>query len=463
MKAQARVSHELRSLALELAPGARLPSVRELSRRHGASPVTVTAAMARLAGEGLVIPRPGHGTFVAERGSESRVVADFSWQPVAMGAAVVDSGGLELLLAEAGPDVVALSSGFPDESLLAVRDLALATARAARRPAAWARPPAEGVDELRAWFARDAGGTVAPRDVTIASGSQSALATVMRALGHPGDPILCESPTYIGALAAARGAGLVPVPVPVDRDGVRPEHLAEALRRTRARLIVLQPVYANPHGSVLSEARRGEVLELAEAHGAFIIEDEYVRDLWLDGRPPPAPLISRDRNGHVIHLRSLTKATAASLRIAGVIARGPAAERLRRARMLDDFFVSGVLQHAAVELLSGPAWPRHLRRMRVALRSRRDALIDAVEGLLPSWTIFQRPAGGLSLWIRLPDGSDETAVLAAATSAGVLVMPGAPWFPAEPSGPHLRLTYAAADEERLREGVARLARATRRR
>lgn len=457
MSAPERLYNDLRAHALALPAGARLPSVRELSRRHRASPVTVSAAFRRLAAEGLLVARPGQGTFVAEDDRAPPGASDFSWQTVALGPVAVEPGGLELLLATAPADVIALSSGFPDEALLAVRELAAATARAARRPGAWQRPPAEGIEELRAWFAQDAGGGVEAREVMVTTGSQSALATVMRALGRPGDPVILESPTYLGAIAAARGTRLSAVPVPVDRDGVRPDLLEEALVRSRARLIVLQPTYANPHGSVLSEARRGDVLDLAQAHGAFIVEDEWVRDLWLDGVPPPATLVSRDRHGHVIYLRSITKATAASLRIAGVSARGVAGERLRRARLLDDFFVSGVLQHAAVEFLTSAAWPRHLRRVRAALAARRDALLGAIEQELPQWRVHQRPRGGMSLWVQLPEGSDEGAIVQAAARAGVLLIPGAPWFPAEPAGPHLRLSYAAASEERLREAVRRLA------
>jgi DNA-binding transcriptional MocR family regulator len=198
------------------------------------------------------------------------------------------------------------------------------------------------------------------------------------------------------------------------------------------------------------------VLALAEKRGAFVIEDEWVRDLWLDGVPPPASLVARDRHGHVVYIRSLTKTAAAGLRIAGMSARGPVAERLRRARLLDDFFVSGVLQHAAVEVLTGPGWPRHLRRLRAALRSRRDVLIAALARELPDWEVFQRPAGGLSLWVRLPEGTDEARLVERAAAAGVLVMPGTPWFPAESPGPHLRLSFAGADEERLAEAVRRL-------
>jgi DNA-binding transcriptional MocR family regulator len=456
--AEDRLLAELRRQALELGPGSRLPSMRQLSAQHRVSPVTVAGAISKLAAEGLAVPRPGRGTFVAERAAPVTEPPDFGWQSVALGPAVIDPGGLDQLLAQGGEDTILLSSGFPEEDLLPLKALAAAAARAARRPAAWARPAIEGIEDLRTWFARDAGGGVEPGDVLLTSGAQAALATILRALGRRGDPLVVESPTYVGVLAVARSIGLIPAPVPVDRDGVRVDLLEETLERTGARLIFLQPLCANPHGSVLSSERRAHVLELAERHGAFVIEDDFVRDLWLDREPPPPPLVSHDAHGHVIYVRSLTKATAASLRVACVAARGPAGERLRRARIVDDFFVSAVLQHTTLELVTSPGWHRHLRHLRRSLTSRRDTLIAALARELPEWRLFQRPRGGLSLWMRLPSGTDERELVRSAATAGVLVLPGAPWFPAEPPGPYVRLSYAAAPEHRLREAVRRLAR-----
>src|SRR5579864_5881891 len=175
--AEQRLLDELRRQALELPAGTRLPSMRELSARHRASPVTVAGAVARLAAEGLAIPRPGRGTFVAERADPSAPAPDLAWQAVALGPATVDSGGLEALLADGSEDAILLSSGFPGEELLPVKALAAATARAARRPGVWGRPPTEGTEELRSWFARDTGAAVDPADVVITAGAQAALAT----------------------------------------------------------------------------------------------------------------------------------------------------------------------------------------------------------------------------------------------------------------------------------------------
>ncbi len=143
----------------------------------------------------------------------------------------------------------------------------------------------------------------------ITSGGQSALTTALRALAPPGTPVLVESPTYPGMLAIARAAGLRPVPVPVDADGVRPALLADAFRATGARVFVCQPLFQNPTGAVLAPERRGEVLRIARAAGAFVVEDDFVRRLvHEDAGPLPAPLAADDPDGVVVHVGSLTKA-----------------------------------------------------------------------------------------------------------------------------------------------------------
>jgi DNA-binding transcriptional MocR family regulator len=458
-----RVTQALRSATATLEPDDRLPSVRELMARHRASPLTVQRAIARLAGEGLVEPRPGRGTFVAAppvpAGADH--APDLSWQSVALGPRAVEETALQALLALPPASAIPLSSGYLDPELQPLPALGAALARAARRPAAWERPPVEGREKLRGWFAREAGGRLRAHDMVICPGGQSAMATAFRALAAPGEPILVESPTYVGAIAAARVAGLRVVPVPTDADGVRPELLAEALRRTRARVFYCQPLYANPSGATLAPDRRAPVLDCVATAGAFLIEDDWARDLAIDD-DPPAPLASADRDGHVVHLRSLTKSSAPGLRVAAVGARGAAGARLRAVRIVDDLFVAGPLQEAALELVSSPAWRRHRRRLRGTLRERRDALGAALARRLPEVRVAAPPAGGLHLWAQLPDGVDDVALAAAAAARDVVVFPGRPWFPAEPPGPFLRLTFAAATPDALDEGVRRLAAALRR-
>jgi len=283
---------------------------------------------------------------------------------------------------------------------------------------------------------------------------------VCRALARPGESIVVESPTYVGAIAAARAADLTPVGVPVDDGGVRPDLLAATLERTRAPLVYLQPLYGNPHGAVLERGRRAAVLDAVARAGAFLVEDDWARDLVLDGTPPP-PLAADDRHGHVIYIRSLTKTAAPALRIAALAARGAAGARLAAARVVDDLFVAGPLQDAVLDLIGLPAWRRHVGRLRLELRARREALRTSLAEHLPDWRVVRVPGGGLHLWIELPAGVDDQALTMAAAAHGVSLFPGSSWFPAEPPAPHLRLSFGGTDQDGLREGVRRLAAAAR--
>ena len=447
-----RVTQHLRTEIDAARPGDRLSSVRDLMVRHQVSPLTVQRAIARLAEEGLVDPRPGRGTFVTEAAVVAEEPPDLGWQVLALGEPAPGIDALHGHIRLAPPDAIALSGGYPDESLQPTSLLAAALARAARRPGSWEQIPTEGLERLRAWFALQAGGRLRAHDVVVCGGAQAGLSTALRALAPPGAPILLESPTYLGAIAAARAARLRPVPVPVDADGVRPDLLAAAFRSTGAKLFVCQPLYANPHGATLSAERRADVLTAVADAGAFVIEDDWSRDLALDG-DPPAPLVADDPDGHVVYLRSLTKAAAPGLRVAAVAARGAAGARLRAARVVDDFFVAGPLQEAALDLVSSPAWRTHRRRTAEALRERRDALLAAVRRDLPTTRIEQVPTGGIHLWLGLPEGVDDVALAAAAARAGVIVSPGRPWFPGEPEGPFLRLAFAGAPAPELERGV----------
>jgi DNA-binding transcriptional MocR family regulator len=273
--------------------------------------------------------------------------------------------------------------------------------------------------------------------------------------------VLLESPTYIGAIAVARAARLRTVPVPTDDHGVQPDLLAAAFAATGARLFYCQPTFQNPTGTVLASQRRKQVLDAARQAGAFVIEDDFAR--WLSHeRPAPPPLVADDTDGRVVHIASLTKATSPNLRVGALIARGPVAERLRALRLVDDFFVPRLLQEAALELVSAPAWRAHLSRLAGALAERRAALLTALTDHLPDLLVSRTPGGGLHLWARLPDHIDDLKLATQARAAGVLVSPGRPYFSAEPPGAYLRLSFAAAgDVGGLREGVHRLAKALR--
>ncbi len=451
-KADVRIGSELRARVARLASGALLPSVRELSAEFAASPVTVQRAMAQLAREGLVNSRPGDGTYVAERSREPPR-ADSSWQLTVLGPAAdpIANAAFELPV----PGTLVLGSGYCDPSLQPLGLLAKAARRAAANARAWDRLAPEGHPELRLWFARDVGGNARADDVVLVAGGQAALAATFRTLVPFGGPILLESPTYFGALSVARALGLKPVPVPLDSQGIRADLLEAAFASSGARALYVQPAFSNPSGVTLSAQRRKEVLEVAERAGAFVIEDDYARDLAFGAAPPP-PLF-RDAGDRVVYIRSLTKSTAPGLRVAGVVAKGPVLGRLRALRATEDFFISGLLQDTALELVNAAGWGNHVLKLRHTLRERRDIAVRALTRHLPAARLSRIPEGGFSLWVELPSGVDDLEFVAAAARAGVSLTPGVPWFAAEKPASFVRISTAGARGSDLEAGIARLA------
>ena len=196
-----------------------MPATRWLVQAHHVSPLTVSRALAELGQEGVLVSRPGAGTFAAQpRVGRPGDPADYSWQTVALAERAVDTEGLSPL---ADPphadDVISLAAGYLHSSLMPLAALRSALARASRLPDTWDRPPAAGLHGLRSWFAQQAASGTDAQDVLITSGGQGALSVAFRALVPAGAPLLVESPTYPGALAAARAAGIRPVPVPPAR------------------------------------------------------------------------------------------------------------------------------------------------------------------------------------------------------------------------------------------------------
>lgn len=447
----------MRTVIARLSPGDRLPSSRELIRRYQVGPATVSQAIATLAAEGLVATRPGSGTYVAARAQRRATVADTAWQTVTLADRTVDTRILTSAIGAPPAGTIMLDGGYLHRSLQPTQILTAALTRAARRPDAWDRAPASGLAALRSVFATMAGDGVSADDILVTAGGQSALSIAFRAVAAPGDPILVESPTYPGAIAAARAAGLRPVPVPMDADGLQPDLLADAFAMTRARLLYCQPAHHNPTGIMLAPQRRQQIIDAARAAGAFVIEDDFARHLG-HGTPVPPPLLAADRDGTVIYLTSLTKPAAPSLRIGALIARGPVMERLRATRLVDDFFVTRPLQETALELLTSPTWERHVRSLTAALRERCAALTAAITHELPHWTLTRIPTGGLHLWVRLPYGTDDTVIADAARLHGVAVSAGYRYFATELPAAYLRLGFAAtADPTELTEAARRLA------
>lgn len=452
-----RIADELREWISTAPPGAQLPATRALVAQYEASPVTVQRALQTLKAQGMVETRPGVGTFV--RATRVARPNDYGWQTAALGSPQNRIPQLSAALRSPGNDVIALHSGYPDRELLPERLVRAAFRRAARTEAAVSRPAAAGLPELQAWFVAELGAAApvgvappTPSDAIILPGSQSGLSTAFRALVGPGQPLLMESPTYWGAILAAAQAGVHVVPIPAGSHGPEPDDVARAFEETGARALYAQPSFANPTGAHWSPGLGSQVLDLTRQHGAFLIEDDWAHDFGIDSQP--VPLAARDDSGHVVYLRSLTKSIAPSVRIAAIIVRGPARERILADVQAASMYVSGILQAVALDVVSQPSWRSHLRSVRHQLAARRDLLADALREHAPAAHVEAVPQGGLNLWARLPDTTDLSRLVRDCEAAGVIVAPGDEWFPAERAAPYLRLNYSGPNPGAFPEAAA---------
>ena len=451
-----RIVAALRAWIAAADPGAKLPSTRALVAEHGASPVTVQQALRVLVGQGVIETRPGVGAFV--RAVRTTRPADRDWQRAALESAAGTVPNVQAALRTPPNDTISLHAGYPDRELLPERLVRAAFGRAGRGDSAVSRPPTAGLPELQAWFAAELGAVgrpgVAPpaaSDVLVLPGSQSGLSTLFRALVGHGRPLLMESPSYWGAILAAAQVGVRIVPIPSGPNGPDPETLERAFARTGARAFYAQPNFANPHGAQWATELVDRVLDVVRAHGAFLIEDDWARDFGIEASS--APVAARDADGHVVSLRSLTKSVSPAVRVAGLVARGPARERLLADTQAQSRYVSGALQAVALDVITQPAWRTHLRGVRQQLAARRDLLVAALREHVPSAHLDTVPKGGLNLWLRLPDGVDARLLARDCEDLGVMVAPGHAWFPTEPSGEYLRLNYSGPDPAFFADGA----------
>lgn len=465
-----------RQLALAVAPeiqslpvGTRIPTHRELVRRFGVSATTVAHALSLLAQQGLIESRPGAGSY--RTGIRPAAQAgDTSWQQAALEPTGPDGTppgtprsfdvpALLATLARPNPDVIDLNGGYLHPDLQPLPMLSTALSRAARRAEAWERPAPGGLPELRDWFASDIGGGLGRQDILICGAGQSALSTALRALAQPGTAVVVESPAYPGATAAAHAAGLRTVAVPLDAEGMRPDYLDEALAHSRARVVIVQPLFQNPTGISLTQQRGHDIRQIARRHGAFVIEDDFARHLaHPDAGPLPPPLIAEDPDGVVVHIRSLTKVTSPNLRVGALAARGPVMSRLRAALIIDTMLVPALLQYTALEAVTAPSWRRALASLAKALQHRREIATSAVAETFAANALGYRPRGGYHLWVSLPAHADSRQFAAAALAHGVCVTSGDNYYPNDNSAPHIRLSYVAAPSPAdINDAVRRLA------
>ncbi len=445
----------------DLAPGTRLPSERELGRALGLSRTTIVGAYDRLRAAGLVRSRQGSGTRVAPREGEPGrgLVGPGLLQPflAPVPGRTVAPGLAQLAPAsDAGfTDQIALTMGALDAPPL-IRDVIRATLEddVTALTADHGYVP-HGLPSFRGAVAArltERGLPTRPDQVLVTTGAQQAVSLVAEQLAGPDGVVAIENPVYMGAIDALRGVGARMVPVPVGPDGVRLDVLRQVVGGVAPSFVFVIPTYHNPTGVVLPEDARRELARLAGERGFVLVEDLTPDHGFLRGVPPP--IASFDRADLVVTIGSLSKVAWGGLRLGWI--RGPRAliARLAARKIVADYCTPTLTQAIGTRVMERiddfADYSTRVGRERLALA------MDLLRRRLPDWS-FEEPAGGFSLWVRLPD-ADATAFTRLALEHGVVVRPGPVASPDGGFRDHIRI---AVGEEpgRLAEGIERLARA----
>ncbi len=371
----------------------------------------------------------------------------------------------DLMAITARPEVISLAGGLPDTSTFPSGSFAAQMTRIAHESSAEALQygPTEGFEETKACIVEvmaAEGMAPDPDDLIVTTGGQQAIDLITKTLVNPGDPVICEAPTYPGAVPTFCSYEADVHQVSTDDEGMRIEELEEllsALARAgrRPKFIYSVPSFQNPAGVTLSEGRRRRLVELARENEVLIAEDNPYGLLRYDGDPQPT-LYSLDGGDYVLYLGTFSKILSPGIRIGWVAAPPPVLEKIGLGKQAADLCTSTLSQYFVREYFGEGRWREYIADLVEIYRSRRDTMLDALELHFPEQSVWTRPEGGLFLWATLPDYIDTTDLLAKALRENVAFVPGRAAYVDGRGGSAMRLNFSASDETELHEGIRRI-------
>ncbi|MDG4647183.1 PLP-dependent aminotransferase family protein [Roseibacterium sp. SDUM158017] len=369
----------------------------------------------------------------------------------------------ELLSLGADPSIISFGGGYPDPDLFPAAELEAVYAEAIRAPggAGMQYAPSDGLPHLRVQVAQmmtEDGTPSGSENVLILQGSQQGLDLAGRMLVDPGDVIVTEDPTFLGARIAFDPAQPSYAPVPMDEEGMRVDILERVLRDTpRARVIYTIPEFQNPTGATLSLARRKRLIELARDHDLVVLEDAAYRRIRFSGDHLPT-LKSLDTDGRVIHLGSFSKVLVPGMRLGWAVAEGALMEKMKLLKLAADTQTSTLNMTAASLFLDRFDLAAHVATLCASYRRKKEVMLEAMRRHFPQDVTFTDPEGGLFVWARFPEGFDATAFMrdVALPEARVAYVPGGSFFPVTEQPNFARFNYSGLSEERIVEGIAAL-------
>jgi len=449
--------------------GDKLPPTRELANSLHVHRNTVCSAYDELIADGIIASHVGRGTYVAagapvfeKLSAFARERASFTpmlWDTLFVGEA--RETALQHLLPNGhSGDAISFAYAHPVPELFSVNQIKRCIDNALKNDkrvilqfgeSAGYYPLREVLVSKMASF----GMKTKVDEILITNGCQQSLALIRQVLVGPGDAVLIENPTYPGALSLFDMQDVRCLGIPVTEDGVNITALEDMLSRHRVKLIYVTPTFHNPTGTTMDLVKRRRLLDLSLKYGVPIIEDDIYGDLRYEGEPLP-PLKALDEHQAVIYLSSFSKAGFPGLRVGWIAAPKAVIDRLHVAKQTADLHTNTFGQAIICELLQTGLMNKFLKRSRQAYGERLDRMLRALERYFPDSAKWNRPEGGMSVWVTLPAQIDASNLLSLAMQEGVIFSPGSRFYFASPLRNTMRLTFTFEEMEKIDEGVKRL-------
>ncbi|WP_374349952.1 PLP-dependent aminotransferase family protein [Chitinimonas sp.] len=451
-----------------LAAGERLPSVRVMMQRHGVSLTTALQACRQLEADGVVEARPRSGYFVRSRRSGALAPASEPVSGLPDPAQYIGIHPRVSHIIAAGQQAqvnVNLSGAAGAPALYPTAALHSASINALRKlhdvEGVYGQPaPPSGHPALRDILAKRAlaaGITISQDDIIITHGCIEALNLALRAVSQPGDVVAVESPTFFGLLQILESLGLRAVEIPASPStGLSLEALQLAAQTYAGiRAVVVVPNLQNPLGCIMPDSQKAALVAWCEQQDIALIEDDTYSVL-ADSEVQPTALKSWDRSGNVIHCASLHKTLAPGLRL-GWISAGRWQARVAMLKYAQSRGNELLPQLAVSDFMASGAYERHLRRLRTALQHQRGQMADAIASYFPAGTRLNVPAGGVALWVELPEGASSERLFHQALHEGIRISPGLMYSNSRRFDRHIRLCFGAPYSREMDHALRRLA------
>lgn len=361
----------------------------------------------------------------------------------------------EILKVTARPEVISFAGGLPSDASFPVAQLKKVFEKVLTDApqAALQYSTTDGYEPLREWVAAEkskSGVTIKPEQVIIVSGSQQALDLIGKVFINEGDKVLVEAPTYLGALQAFDLFFPRYVSLASDEDGLDAEQIT-AEHAQDAKFLYALPNFQNPTGRLMTEARRQALVAKARELNLLVIEDDPYGELWYTSAPPPS-LLSRMPE-RVIQMGSFSKILAPGLRLGYIVAPEEIARKFEQVKQATDLHTSTITQRAVYEVVKDGFLNEHIPVIRAMYHKQAQAMLGALDEHMPAGVKWNQPAGGMFIWLDLPEGMDSEEMLKKALERNVAYVPGTPFYANEPVRNTLRLAFVTVPEEKIRAGV----------